>query len=62
MMSHFSRLVLDRSATVAAGFALAMVPALYLVGVAIDYGKAAQRQQQLNAIADAAALAAVAPP
>ena len=61
MMMNVLRLVHDRSATVAATFALAMIPALYLVGVGIDYSKAAQRQAQLNGIADAAALAAVTP-
>jgi Flp pilus assembly protein TadG len=62
MLTNAFRLVRDRSGTVAATFALAMIPAFYLVGVGIDYTKAAQRQQQLNAIADAAALAAVTPP
>jgi Flp pilus assembly protein TadG len=61
MLTNAFRLVHDRSGTVAATFALAMIPAFYLVGVGIDYTKAAQRQQQLNAIADAAALAAVTP-
>jgi Flp pilus assembly protein TadG len=51
----------DRSATVAAGFALAMIPAMYLVGVGVDYTRAAQRRQQLDSFADAAALAAVTP-
>jgi Flp pilus assembly protein TadG len=62
MMMHAPRrLLLDRSASVAAAFAFAMVPALYLVGVGIDYARAAQRQEQLNALADSAALAAVTP-
>ena len=42
-----SRFLHDRSASVAAAFALAIVPALYLTGVAIDYGKAARLQEQL---------------
>jgi hypothetical protein len=61
MMQAPRRFLLDRSATVAAAFAFAMVPALYLTGVGIDYAKAAQRRQQLNAIADSAVLAAVTP-
>jgi Flp pilus assembly protein TadG len=61
MMTNARRLLQDRSATVASTFAFAMIPAFYLVGVGIDYTKAAQRQAQLNAIADAAALAAVTP-
>jgi Flp pilus assembly protein TadG len=55
------RLLHDRSGTVAATFALAIIPAMCLVGVGIDYAKSAQRQQQLNALADSAALAAVTP-
>src|SRR5258708_345164 len=50
MMMHApGRLLHDRSASVAAAFALAIVPALYLTGVAIDYGKAARLQEQGNA-------------
>jgi len=55
------RLLHDRSGTVAATFALAIIPAVYLVGVGVDYSKSAQRRQQLNALADSAALAAVTP-
>lgn len=43
-------------------FALALVPILVLVGMAVDYTVAADRQAQVDAIADAAALAAVASP
>ena len=51
MMKNARRFLRDRSATVASTFAFAMVPAFYLVGVGIDYTKAAQRQAQLNALA-----------
>lgn len=42
-------------------FAISLVPLLYLTGVGVDYGSAAMREAQLNAIADAASLAAVTP-
>src|SRR6202051_1616554 len=61
-MIHLSqRLVDDRSASVAATFAVALIPAMYVIGLGIDYTSAAQRRTQLNAIADSAALAAVTP-
>lgn len=41
--------------------ALTAMPMLYLVGMGVDYGIAAMRQEQLNAYADAAALAGVTP-
>ena len=61
-MIHLSqRFVDDRSASVAATFAVALIPAMYVIGLGIDYTSAAQRRTQLNAIADSAALAAVTP-
>jgi Flp pilus assembly protein TadG len=61
-MMHISqRFLADRSATVAAAFAAGVIPAMYMIGVGIDYTTAAQRHQALNAIADSAALAAVTP-
>ncbi len=51
----------DRSGTVAATFALSLIAVVYLVGVGVDYTRSAQRRQQLNALADSAALAAVTP-
>src|ERR1019366_8719500 len=61
-MMHLSRRFLhDRSATVAATFALGLIPAMYMIGLGIDYASSAQRHQQLNDIADSAALAAVTP-
>jgi len=59
--SLFDRLVRETKANVATIFALASVPILFLTGMGIDYGLAADRQSQLNAFADAAALAAVTP-
>jgi Flp pilus assembly protein TadG len=60
-MNNWRRLLDDQSATVAATFALSVIPAMYLLGVGVDYARSAQRRQQLNSIADAAALAAVTP-
>jgi Flp pilus assembly protein TadG len=42
-------------------FAITALPMLYLTGMGIDYTLAAQRQAKLNALADAAALAAITP-
>jgi Flp pilus assembly protein TadG len=61
-MMHLSRrFLIDRSATVAATFALGLIPIMYMVGVGIDYASSAQRHLRLNAIADSAVLAAVTP-
>jgi Flp pilus assembly protein TadG len=42
-------------------FAIAAVPIIYLTGMGIDYSLAARKQAKLNALADAAALAALTP-
>ena len=42
-------------------FAISLVPLIYLTGMGVDYGSAAMREAQLNAIADSASLAAVTP-
>ena len=42
-------------------FAISVVPLIYLTGMGVDYGSAAMREAQLNAIADSASLAAVTP-
>jgi len=55
------RLVGDRNGNVAVIFALALIPVIYLTGMAFDFTRAAQKQVLLNAAADAAALAAVTP-
>ena len=51
----------DRKGNVAIILALSLVPAVFLIGMALDYSSAIQRRSQLNAAADAAALAAVTP-
>jgi Flp pilus assembly protein TadG len=51
----------DRRGNVAIIFALSMIPCVFLVGMALDFTSAAQKRVQLNAAADAAALAAVTP-
>src|SRR5689334_13048437 len=56
-----SRFLSDRRGNIAVIFALTMVPTIYLLGMALDYTQALRRQGQLNAAADAAAIAAVRP-
>src|SRR4051794_36553728 len=51
----------DRRGNIAIIFALTMVPTIYLLGVALDYTQALRKQGQLNAAADAAAIAAIRP-
>jgi len=51
----------DRKANVAIIFALALMPVIFMTGMAFDFTRAAQKQVLLNAAADAAALAAVTP-
>ena len=51
----------DRRGNIAMIFALASIPILFAVGMAIDYTSAARRRAKLDAIADAAALSAVTP-
>src|SRR5579862_1258663 len=59
--SLLARFVGETRATVAVITAFAAIPMLFLIGAGIDYGIAVQRQAELNAYADAAALAAVTP-
>jgi Flp pilus assembly protein TadG len=58
MLRRFAK---DRDANIAVIFALAMVPAIYLLGMTLDYAQAVRKRSQLNAAADAAAIAAVTP-
>lgn len=51
----------DRRANVAIIFALVMVPTIFLLGMALDYTLALRKKAQLDAAADAAAVAAVRP-
>ncbi|CCD93482.1 conserved hypothetical protein [Bradyrhizobium sp. ORS 375] len=55
------RFARDRRANVAIIFALTLVPTIYLAGMALDYTQALRKQGQLDAAADAAAIAAVRP-
>jgi Flp pilus assembly protein TadG len=61
----FRRVVLrfarDRKANVAIIFALMLVPIIFLLGMGLDYTLAVRKREQLNAAADAAAIAAVRP-
>ena len=58
-MKHLVRRCLkDHSAGVALLFALSALPVIGVIGIAIDFGLAAQAKTQLNLAADAAALAA----
>lgn len=61
MLFPFSRLGRETKATVAIILALSVVPMIFLSGMGVNYGMASYRQSRLNAIADAAALAAVTP-
>jgi Flp pilus assembly protein TadG len=51
----------DRKANVAVITALTMVPIIFLLGMTIDYTQALRKKEQLDAAADAAAIAAVRP-
>lgn len=66
MKSHafrlLARLRLNRRGNVLMIFAFAMIPMVVATGMGIDYARAARLQTKLNAIADAAALAAVTQP
>ncbi|WBL82602.1 pilus assembly protein [Bradyrhizobium xenonodulans] len=55
------RFARDRKANIAVIFALMTVPIIFLLGMTLDYTQAARKREQLNAAADAAAIAAVRP-
>jgi hypothetical protein len=57
----YRRFVKSEQANVAIIFALALVPTVYLTGMGVDYSFAVDRETELNAAADAAALSAVTP-
>ena len=62
MVSRLFRIVVASTrGNVAVTFALSLIPLVFLVGVGVDYTSATYREDQMNAIADAAALAAVTP-
>jgi Flp pilus assembly protein TadG len=58
---HLRILIRNRQATVAITFALALIPVTIAVGASVDYTMAALHESQMNAYADAAALAGVKP-
>lgn len=55
------RFSLERKGNVAIIFALSLVPCVFLTGMGLDFASAIRKRVQLNAAADAAALAAVTP-
>ena len=55
------RFALERKGNVAIIFALSLVPCVFLTGMGLDFASAIRKRVQLNAAADAAALAAVTP-
>ena len=57
----YRRFAKSERANVAVIFALALVPTVYLTGMGVDYTLAVDRETELNAAADAAALSAVTP-
>jgi Flp pilus assembly protein TadG len=61
VQKSWNRFRKERNGNVAITFALAMIPLVYAVGMGVDYTSAAYREDQLNAYADSAALAAVTP-
>jgi Flp pilus assembly protein TadG len=59
--SFIGRLAREESGNVAIIFAISMIPCVFLTGMGLDFAVATQRRVELNAAADAAALAAVTP-
>ncbi|HUN51129.1 MAG TPA: pilus assembly protein TadG-related protein [Candidatus Sulfotelmatobacter sp.] len=57
----FRRLLRHRQGNVALMFAFAAVPLVFSVGMGVDYTSASMREDEMNAIADSAALAALRP-
>jgi Flp pilus assembly protein TadG len=55
------RFARDRKANVAVIFALVIIPIIFLLGMSLDYTQALRKKEQLDAAADAAAIAAVRP-
>ena len=61
MIPALYRFAACREGNVAIMFALSLVPIVFLTGLAMDYSTAEQKKAQLDAAADAAAIAAVTP-
>ena len=55
------RFLRNRNGNIAVIFALMMVPLIFLLGMTIDFTQALRKKEQLDAAADAAAIAAVRP-
>ena len=55
------RLCRNHDGNVAMIFALSIIPIIFFAGMGLDFAAATQKRVKLNAAADAAALAAVAP-
>jgi Flp pilus assembly protein TadG len=60
-VDFLGRFSADRRGNIATIFAVSLLPAVFLTGMALDFSSAIQRRSKLNAAADAAALAAVTP-
>jgi Flp pilus assembly protein TadG len=58
-LSKIRQFLRDKRANISIIFALSALPLIFVTGMGVDYTTAADRQAQLNADADAAALAAV---
>ena len=56
-----SRFLSNREANVVIIFAITIVPIIFLLGMTLDYSQALRKKEQLDAAADAAAIAAVRP-
>ncbi|HEY7242637.1 MAG TPA: vWA domain-containing protein [Xanthobacteraceae bacterium] len=61
IISQLQQLACERRGNVILTFALSLVPIAFLTGLAMDFTAAEQKKEQLDAAADAAALAAVTP-
>ncbi|MEI9926304.1 MAG: pilus assembly protein TadG-related protein [Bradyrhizobium sp.] len=55
------RFLMNRNGNIAVIFALTMVPLIFLLGMTLDFTQALRKKEQLDAAADAAAIAAVRP-
>jgi len=55
------RIARDRKANVAVIFAITIIPIIFLLGMTLDFAQALRKKEQLDAAADAAAIAAVRP-
>lgn len=61
ILRYLARFAAGEQGNVAVIFAILLFPTIYLLGMTLDYTQAQRRQSQLDAAADAAAIAAVTP-